>query len=426
MAPTRTGSKRLLHDLNQSIVFNLIVGQQAISRTELAKRSGLPAATITRIVGNFLTAGLISEVTSEESSGGRRPVLLSINATAGYVVGVKLREDGMTVTVCDLSCTPVRAGEHAIQPGDEPHHVVDAIADTIKRLIAEAGISMRQVLGVGVGLSGLIDSSRGLCRLSSILDWHNVELGPALQFKLHVPVRVDNDVNTLAVAERYFGAGRDIGNFLLITVGRGVGLGIVVGGEIYRGTHGGAGEFGHMTVDTSANAPLCNCGKRGCLEAVASDYGILRAATGTDPGHHVEDTIGDLVERAQQGDSAMGAIFQRAGSTLGIAIANLINIFDPARILISGEGLRAGDLILDPIRATISQHIFGVRDSIDLVVCPIDDTHWARGAASLILHEVFQPPIYEDEEALVIDDLLSQAAQTNGQKRRKERSSSTI
>ncbi len=420
MSATRTGNKRLLRDLNQSIVFNLIVERGSISRTELAKQSGLPAATITRIVGNFLSAGLVSEVSSEESSGGRRPVLLSINPSAGYIVGVKLREDSMTVAICDLNCTIIHAlEENTLANADTlPHRAVEAIAEAVKRCLSEAGIAVRKVLGIGVGLSGLIDSSRGICRYSAILNWRDVELGPALEFKLRLPVRMDNDVNTLAVAERYFGAGRDAANFLLVTVGRGIGLGIVVGGEIYRGSRGGAGEFGHMTVDTSADAPLCNCGKRGCLEAIASDYGILRAATGIDPGHHVEDTIGTLIDRARKGDTYVQAIFTRAGNALGVAVANLINIFDPARVLVSGEGLRTeGDLLLEPMRATIPLHIFGPSgESVELVLRPTDEASWARGAASLILREVFQPPIYDNEEALVIDDLLSQAS---SQRRRK-------
>lgn len=417
MSGTRTGNKRLLRDLNQSIVFNLIVERGSVSRTEIARRSGLPAATITRIVSDFISAGLVSEGSSEESSGGRRPVLLSINPSAGYVMGVKLREDGMTVAICDLNCTIIHTLETNTLDAAVPHRVVEAIAEAVKRCLSEAGISVRKVLGIGVGLSGLIDSSRGICRYSAILDWRDVELGPALQFKLHLPVRVDNDVNTLAVAERYFGAGRDAANFILVTVGRGVGLGIVVGGEIYRGSHGGAGEFGHMTVDTSANAPLCNCGKRGCLEAIASDYGILRAATGIDPGHHVEDTIGTLIDRARNGDADIQAIFVHAGNALGVAVANLINIFDPARVLLSGEGLRAGDLLLEPMRATIPLHTFGPSgESVELVPRPMDEASWARGAASLVLREVFQPPIYDNDEALVIDDLLSRAG---SQRRRK-------
>jgi N-acetylglucosamine repressor len=416
MSATRTGNKRLLRDLNQSIVFNMIVERGSISRTELAKQSGLPAATITRIVGNFLSAGLVSEVSSEESSGGRRPVLLSINPSAGYIVGVKLREDSMTVAICDLNCTIIHAlEENTLANADTlPHRVVEAIAEAVKRCLSEAGISVRKVLGVGVGLSGLIDSSRGICRYSAILNWRDVELGPALEFKLRLPVRMDNDVNTLAVAERYFGAGRDAANFLLVTVGRGVGLGIVVGGEIYRGSHGGAGEFGHMTVDTSADAPLCNCGKRGCLEAIASDYGILRAATGIDPGHHVEDTIGTLIDRARMGDANTQAIFTRAGNALGVAVANLINIFDPARVLLGGEGMRAGELILGPLRNTMPQHIFGRSNAdIALDILQTNEANWARGAASLVLHEVFRPPIYQSEKGPLIDDLLA----VNGNRR---------
>ena len=416
MSATRTGNKRLLRDLNQSIVFNMIVERGSISRTELAKQSGLPAATITRIVGNFLSAGLVSEVSSEELSGGRRPVLLSINPSAGYIVGVKLREDSMTVAICDLNCTIIHALEENTLANTDtlPHRVVEAIAEAVKRCLSEAGISVRKVLGVGVGLSGLIDSSRGICRYSAILNWRDVELGPALEFKLRLPVRMDNDVNTLAVAERYFGAGRDAANFLLVTVGRGVGLGIVVGGEIYRGSHGGAGEFGHMTVDTSADAPLCNCGKRGCLEAIASDYGILRAATGIDPGHHVEDTIGTLIDRARMGDANTQAIFTRAGNALGVAVANLINIFDPARVLLGGEGMRAGELILGPLRNTMPQHIFGRSNAdIALDILQTNEANWARGAASLVLHEVFRPPIYQSEKGPLIDDLLA----VNGNRR---------
>lgn len=419
MAPTRTGSKRLLRDLNQSIVFNLIASEKSISRTEVARKSGLPAATITRIVNSFIAAGLVFEVQSEESSGGRRPVLLSINPSAIYAVGVKLRENGLTITICDLNCTIIRASEQAFPAGGEPHQIVEIIASTIKQFIRDAGLLPRQILGVGVGLGGWVDSQSGLCRYSAILGWQNVELGPALEFKLRVPVRVDNDVNTLAVAERLFGAGQKVSNFVLVTAGRGIGLGIIMGGEIYRGTHGGAGEFGHMTIDISDTAPYCSCGKRGCLEAIASDYGILRAALGEDPGHNVTEAINALIERAQAGDSVIQDIFHRAGKALGIAVANVINLFDPALVLISGEGLRAGELFLNSFHAALPQHIFGPQRNMELIIKPIDDTIWARGAASLVLREVFQAPIYDDDGALVIDDLLSQSTQSQSTQTRR-------
>lgn len=411
MASTRTGHKRLLRDLNQSIAFNLIMEHGSISRTDLAKRSKLPAATITRIVGEFLAAGLISEKLAEESNGGRPPVLLSLNPYAGYVVGLKLREDSMTIAICNLSCAVIYSVDEQIVGEATPECVVETIAEAVKRCVGAANIPISKVLGVGVGLSGLIDSAHGICHYSAILNWRDVELGAALELQLHLPVRIDNDVNTLAVAERYFGAGREAANFLLLTLGRGIGLGIVIGGEIYRGSNGGAGECGHMTVDTSVEAPLCNCSKRGCLEAIASDYGILRAATGADPGHHVEDAIDILIERAQQGDAAMQAIFTDAGRALGVAVANLTNIFDPELVLIGGKGLRAGELLLAPMRDTLHLHRFGTAyERIELVPRTIDDVSWARGAASLLLREVFRPPIYESDEALMFDELLSQAS----------------
>jgi len=417
VANTRTGSKRLLRDLNQSIALNLIAERGSLSRTDLARLSGLPAATVTRIVGDFVAAGLVRETASDESSGGRRPILLRVNPEAGYVVGVKLREDALTVVLCDLGCAVVHQCE-ADLPDAAPHRAVSAIAAAVERCIGEGGVPRRDVLGVGVGLSGLIDSARGLCRYSAILDWRDVDLGPALEYALRLPVRVDNDVNTLAVAERQFGAGRDAADFILITIGRGVGLGVVVGGEIYRGAHGGAGEFGHMTVDTGPDAPPCNCGKRGCLEAVASDYGIVRAATGAEPGHHVEAAMQGVLDRAAAGDAPVRAIFARAGVALGVAVANLINIFDPALVLLGGEGLRAGELLLGPTRDTIPAHTFGrARDEARLEVCPTAEKDWARGAASLVLREVFRPPIYESDDVLAIDHLL---ARSPAARRRKE------
>src|SRR5437879_5083087 len=156
MEGTLTGHKRLLRDLNRSIVFNLIMEQSSISRTDLAKRSKLPAATITHIVGEFLAAGLVSEGSSEESSGGRRPVLLSLNPTAGYVVGIKLRENGMTVAICDLNCAILLILEEEIVGEAVPHRVVETMAGAVKRCLSEATIPINKVLGIGVGLSGLI------------------------------------------------------------------------------------------------------------------------------------------------------------------------------------------------------------------------------------------------------------------------------
>ncbi len=410
MDNTRVGSKGLIRDLNRSLVLNIIASQGPISRIEVARKGGLTAATITNIVNGFVSAGLVSETTSEESSGGRPPILLRINPKAGYVVGIKLREfnHNTTFVLCDMECTVLYKQEIYMPQGVLPFQAVDILADVIDTCVHEAGIQKQDVLGIGVGASGLIDTARGLLRYSNFLEWRNVELGPALEYKTRVPVSVDNDVNTLAVAERHFGVARNTANCMLATIGRGVGLALVVNGEIYRGAYGSAGEFGHMTIDYSPDAPPCTCGKRGCLEAIVSDYGIARAALGTAVGYSNDATLQDLVDRANAGDTRLRDIFTNAGTIFGMVLANMINVFDPAQVILSGEGLRAGELLLKPIRESIPKHLFGdVRAEVPLIISATDDVSWARGAASVILREVFRPPIYETGKVLPIDTLLS-------------------
>lgn len=402
----RTGSKQLLRDLNQNLVLNTIASHEAISRTDIAHETGLPAATVTRITREFLDAHLITEELATESGGGRPPILLRINPTTGFIIGVKLREDSMTFVVCDLGSVVVSTHEATLPEGKAPEAVCDAIATGIEDTLRGAHVPLERLLGVGIGVAGLIDSAAGMCRYSAIMGWRDVELQAPLEARLGVPVCVDNDVNTLAVAERLFGLARTTGDFVVVTIGRGIGLGVVLSGEIYRGAQGGAGEFGHTTIDVSADAPECNCGKRGCLEAIASDYGILRAALHREPGNHVEADMQAL--RARTDDPAVQRIFARAGEVLGAAIANLINIFDPALIILTGEGVQAGDLLLKPMREAIPRHLFGRSfDQSTLAITSTDEIAWARGAASLIFQEVFHPPIYESGATTMMDSLLA-------------------
>jgi predicted NBD/HSP70 family sugar kinase len=218
-----------------------------------------------------------------------------------------------------------------------------------------------------------------------------------LQTRLQVPVYIDNDVNTLTLAERWFGAGQGIDHFLTVTIGRGVGLGIVVNGQFYRGGSGGAGEFGHTVLQP--DGPECECGKRGCLEAYVGDHGLLRAAgeayqAGELP--HPVGSVDELLNLAQSGNDAAMKIFSQAGQALGQGIANLINIFNPQRIILSGEGVRYGELFFATMRTAISQFTMpGLLAETKLHIEPWGDDAWARGAASLVLRSLFESPVHE-------------------------------
>jgi predicted NBD/HSP70 family sugar kinase len=252
---------------------------------------------------------------------------------------------------------------------------------------------------VGVGLAGVIDAELGVCRYSPILHWRDVPLQQLLEQKIGIPVHIDNDVNTLTMAQKWFGAGQDVDDFLVVTVGRGVGLGIVANGQFYRGARGGGGEFGHTVLDP--DGPLCNCGRRGCLEAYVADPALLRQARevlqGRDHNAIAPDELDpeQLVELAQAGDAALRQIFDAAGRALGRGVANLVNLFNPARIIISGEGVRAGELLFGPLRETVAQHAFnGLVDDTEIVVQEWGDEAWAWGAASLALRDIFTSPIH--------------------------------
>jgi N-acetylglucosamine repressor len=391
-----TGNRDLIRAINRSHVLNTIKSYSPIGRADIARRTGLSPATVTSISAKLISQNLVLEKSAGDSSGGRPPILLVINPKGGYVVGIKLTETHAICALTDLEAV-ILAKSSLPLSGHDPVQVVDDLARMVLFFIREQKIAKKQLLGVGVGLAGIIDAENGILRQSPIYGWNNVPLEEMLQSKLHLPVYIENDVNTLTLTERWFGPGQGVDNFLTVTVGRGVGLGIVANGQFYRGQSGGAGEFGHITINP--DGPLCACGKRGCLEAYVGDPGLIRSAQEAQargefsaPVHDVDE----LLSLAQNGDACAVRIFDEAGRILGIGIATLINLFNPKKIIISGEGAREGDFLFIPMKESIQQNTMpGLFDPDIVEIIPWGDDAWARGAAGLVLREVFESPIHK-------------------------------
>lgn len=274
--------------------------------------------------------------------------------------------------------------------------MLDIVADTVRAEVGIAGTTWQHVLGLGVGMTGVIDSTTGVCRESYILGWSNVDVGGKLSAALGIPVHVDNDTKTLTVAEQHFGLGQNQHNFVLVTVGRGVGMGAVINGELLRGYHDVGAEFGHTIMEL--DGPMCPCGNRGCLEAISSDVGMIQAAITIDPAKYGGKTIDQLTAEAAVGDVVLRQIFDRAGIMLGIGLSNLINVFAPEVLVLTGEGLRAGDLLLDPLRRTLPRCTFRGRLELTRIAFKAWDPAWepwARGAATLVLDDLLRLPLYE-------------------------------
>jgi predicted NBD/HSP70 family sugar kinase len=391
MIKLRAGSKQLIREINESIVLNAIRTHKALSRTDIAASVGLSLPSVSDITTKLLEAGLIYEQANGISTGGRRPVLLALNAGAGYAIGIKLTEASAIATLTDLEATVVAQHTEPIRH-HQPAAVVATLVTAVQALSAVA--AGRPIFGVGVGMAGVINREHALVRYATYFDWRDLPLAQLLEEQLDLPVVVDNDVNALTVAEQWFGAGRGVQDFLVISIGRGIGMGMVLDGQLYRGAGGGAGEFGHTIV--VPDGPRCACGKHGCLEALISDAALSQRAVAA-LGRAV--TIDEAVDLALQGDAALQAIFASAGHTLGMAVANLVNVLNPALIIIGGEGTRAGSLVSDPFQAVLRAHCFNsLADDLRVVTEPWGDDAWARGAASLLLSELFRPALRRSEE----------------------------
>ena len=391
-----TGNRDLIRAINRSHILNTIKTYGPIGRADIARRTGLSPATITSISAKLISQDLVLEKSAGDSRGGRPPILLVINPKGAYVVGIKLTETHAICALTDLEALVIAKASIPLS-GHDPEVVVNDLAQMILSIIREQKIAKKNLLGVGLGLAGIVDAEEGILRQSPIYGWDNVPLRSMLQSKLHIPVYIENDVNTLTLTEKWFGHGQGLENFLTVTVGRGVGLGIVANGQFYRGQTGGAGEFGHTAIDPQG--PVCACGKRGCLEAYVGDPGLIRAAQdavarGKLPGP--VETLDDLLSLAQQGNRTAVRIFAEAGRILGLGVANLINLFNPKKIIISGEGTRESDFLFGPMKESVQQNTMpGLFDADTVVIAPWGDDAWARGAAGLVLREVFESPIHK-------------------------------
>ena len=393
------GNRELIRAINRSTILNSIKTNGAIPRAEIARLTGLSPATVTGITAELIQDNLVFEKESGDSSGGRRPIMLAINPNGGCVVGIKVMEDHALGALTDLEASLL--GKQSYPLSDtSPEGISRSLSELVADLLKMSENPAPNLMGVGVGLAGIVDAGQGLVRQSPFFGWDDVPLRDMIQNLVNVPVYVDNDVNTLAFAEKWFGAGRGVDNFLVVTVGRGIGLGIVSNGQFNHGARGGAGEIGHTVIQPGGE--LCACGKRGCLEMYASEPALLRqAAKAFELGQlsSLPKTPEELIALAASGEKAAQEIFARAGELLGQSIANLVNIFNPQRVLINGEGVRAGDWLFDPMRVSIDEHAMpSLRQDVSILVEPLGDDAWARGAASLVLHELFESPIKRQRE----------------------------
>ncbi|GIP58430.1 ROK family transcriptional regulator [Paenibacillus woosongensis] len=347
-----TGDQQLIKKMNKTLVLDTIRQRQPLSRADIAATLGLNKATVSSLVSELIESQLVTEIGPGESSGGRKPTLLLFNRGAGYAIGIDIRVNDLFALLVDLEGNVIRERTVPLEDSS-PDHAIDQIRKMIHWLSKKAPESPYGIVGIGIGVPGLVDEKSRIVSAPN-LGWNNVAVQNLLASEFGENIHIDNEANAGAIGEKLYGAGRDAANLIYISIGVGIGSGMIVGGELYRGISNFSGEVGHMTV--SENGPLCRCGNRGCWETLASEKALLdRAAQRWKDSSAASDEEGldRLLNLARAGDPDALSLLEETGKHLGVGLANLVNILNPELIVIGNRLSMAGDLLQEPMLHTL-------------------------------------------------------------------------
>ncbi|PIF15169.1 MULTISPECIES: ROK family transcriptional regulator [Pantoea] len=362
---------------HQQQILRLLIASQGMSRTLIAEQMKLSKAAITTQVKEMLNAGLLEESIPESNGQGRPSVLLKMRADSAYFLGASLLGERVVLVLIDMHGHTLAATEMALHLA--PAQLVAAIAAAIPALIAQKSISLDQVIGLGVTLSGFIDEHQAVCVQSALLGWKNVPLAEMLKQQTGLDVSLENDAKALAVSEKMFGVAKKARNFTLISHGDGIGSAHFFQGQLHRGAHGGAGEIAHCTIEPGGRP--CRCGKRGCLDTLASLTAIRES---TRDKALESESIGELEALAVKGNSAAIAILHQAGHALGLSIANIIQMNDPELIVIAHQPDAFDGLLKTVVMQAIDSNVLpAMMGKTPIANIAINEQSWARAAASV-------------------------------------------
>lgn len=393
------GNQGASRALNRRLIVNEIRRAGSIARSELAEITGLSGAAVTFITSELVEEGLLVE---DPAHSGQRRRPLKLNFAAHFAVGIKLTETELQAVLTDLSTTVIARATREVN-ARSAEDVADACAAIFSELVRQSGTPIERVAGIGLAMPGLVDAKQGICVESMRIGWHYVPIARLIAERARVRVWVDNDVNAFALGEHLFGLGRHAQSVAAMTIGRGVGAGLVVNGAVFRGHRGGAGEIGHVPI--AIDGRLCECGRYGCLEAYVSERSIVKQL------HERSDDYRkcgpeDVLALAKAGNFDALAVLDRAGGGLGRGLAALVNMFDPEVLVLGGEGVRFLPYFKKAMQGEFERLAFGDKRRID--VHAWGDDGWTRGAAGLVVQQFFNFDVPPGASPIRGDDAVAE------------------
>ncbi|MEU8882745.1 ROK family transcriptional regulator [Streptomyces hydrogenans] len=371
----------------ETSVLALLLTEGPLSRVELARRTGLSSTAVTKAARPLIDDGYLHELPPERTApGAGRPVNpLAVTADREFFAGVKVSADALYGAVCDLRAGLRATADRPLGEDRGPAAVSALIRELVDELLDARPEFRDRTRRLGIAVSGDVDRAAGRVRYSVLPGWRDVPLAETTARATGLAVVVENDVKALTAAEHWFGEGIGTEYFALVTIGAGIGSGLVVNGRLITGAYGVAGEMGHLCIDPAG--PRCHCGQAGCVEAIASSGAIL-AAVRAGTGREDLDFDG-AVRLAREGDPVARVVFARAGRAIGTGIGILVNLLGPERVVVTGEGLETYDLFGEHIKDSYAEHCFKAAARCPLTLRPLPWEEWARGAAVLGVQALF-------------------------------------
>lgn len=402
----KTADQLLVKQINKMLVLNTIYQEKTISRADVAKITGLNKSTVSALVEELLFEGLILEMGTGQSQGGRKPINLSINREIGSVIGIDLGVNYILSILTNFAGQIIWEKRISIKNIiDSPQQKISDLFDLIKETIGHAPTSRNGIIGIGIGVPGIVDYHHGCVLSAPNLLWENVKLKDIVEEEFHIPTLIDNEANAGAIGEKWFGLGKKASELVYVSAGTGIGAGIVINNELYRGSRGLAGEIGHMTVDVHGSK--CSCGNVGCWEEYASERALIRyfkenaahypdsMLLAKDNAEYIENlNIFQLVDAAKKGDSLAIAGFKNIGYYLGVGVANLINAFNPECVVIGNVLPLAGDILMDELRKEVARRCFSSKyANVKITSSELYMNACALGAVALVISRIYASPV---------------------------------
>ncbi|PTM56580.1 ROK family transcriptional regulator [Desmospora activa] len=389
-----TGNYQLVKRINKSLVLQTLRHRSPLSRAELAQLTGLNKTTISSLVSELLDEQLLYESGPGQSKGGRRPVMLHFNGNAGYAIGIDLGVNYVVGILTDLNGKILREQRLPLQDKDY-NRVLAQIDSLVTTLMADIPASRYGAVGIGIGVPGIVDPD-GMVLLAPNLEWNDVQLRHDLSQRVELPVILENEANAGAYGEKMFGEHANVDELIYVSAGIGLGTGIIIDGKLYKGVGGYSGEMGHIIVEP--DGLKCRCGSRGCWERYASEQAVLTSAQQLKRDHpHLFPfkesgiSLEHLITLAESKNEAVIALFQRVAYYMGIGINNIINTFNPERVIIGNRLATAQPWLQKTLFATIDHRTLHFhRQNVTLSFSNLDDRSCCLGMASFVIEGFFE------------------------------------